>query len=378
MAARLILHIGVQKSGSTYLQQMLQDRARELSATGVLYTLPTGKRAAKIRVNHHEVATYGLLGDEYPWVPPERVAGQRGWWRELRDQVRTWPGTAIVSAEALSVVRLEGARRIVEEFGIPGQTDVFITARGFGKLLPSAWQQQLRNGRATSFASYLRNFAGERDKGWDVLEKELQAEKWRAFALGRLARRWASIVGMERVTLITNPGSPPDLLWRRFLEAAELGATSGLPAPDPDTIVHGGVTAAEAEVLVSINARLLAANWAPSTVRRVGNRIVRAWSAREERGPRLGIPPDYREQVDRWSREDLADLRRAGPRVVGDLDELTYSADAEPPEPTAADIIAAAGIAGSTAAEWIPGPDDVRLAPGSTAGDDIEDRPADQ
>lgn len=359
MAERLVLHIGVQKSGTTYLQRMLQDRARELAEIGVLYPVPGGRRGASTRVNHHELATYGLLGTEYSWVSGERAAKERAWWEKLRTRVHEWPGTAIVSAEALSVVRSDAARQTVEALGPPGKTDVLITARGLGKLLPSCWQQWLRNGRGTTFDGFMRRFAHERDKGWDVLEQEPQADKWRAFAIARLARRWAAVVRPERVTVISNPGSPADRLWWRFLDAAGLGDASGVPAPDPGTTIHSGMTAAEAQVIRSTNASLLSAGWPPDTVRRLAKRTIRELTARDQRGPRLGVPASYREQVDRWSREDVADLRRSELRIVGDVDELDYAPDSEPPEPTAADVAEAAGVATRVAAGWAPGPKDV-------------------
>ncbi|GAA4892616.1 hypothetical protein [Streptomonospora salina] len=354
MAERLVLHIGVQKSGTTYLQQMMQDRTQELAALGALYPVPPRRRAGATRVNYHETATYALLGGEYSWVSEERSAKERAWWENLQKQVRSWEGTAIVSAEALSVVRAEAARTTVDALGA-ADTRVFITARGLGKLLPSVWQQHIRNGKSSSFHSYLRQLSRQRDAGWDPLEEDHSTHLWRAFALGRLARRWASIVGTDKVTVISNPGSPADRLWHRFLEAVELGDTSAVPAPDDATTVHSGITAPEAEVLRTLNSNLSGAEWSPDDARRLRARIIEGFAQRSERGPRLGIPAPFRASVESWSRADIEDLRESGIRVVGDLDELAYSADAEPPEPAANDVAEAAGSAAATAAEWSPG-----------------------
>ncbi|WP_052810068.1 hypothetical protein [Streptomonospora alba] len=353
MAERLVLHIGVQKSGTTYLQQMMQDRTEELAAIGALYPVPPRRRAGATRVNYHETATYALLGDEYSWVTEERAAKERTWWENLHKQVRSWEGTAIVSAEALSVVRTEAARKTIDALGA-SDTRVFITARGLGKLLPSVWQQHIRNGKSSSFHSYLRQLARQRESGWDPLEEDHNTHLWRAFALGRLARRWASIVGPDKVTLISNPGSPADRLWHRFLEAIELGDASGVPAPDDTTTVHSGVTAPEAEVLRTLNSNLSGAEWPADDARRLRTRIIEGFAQRSQRGPRLGIPARFRESVDSWSRTDIEDLRESGVRVVGDLDELLYSAGAEPPEPTVSDVAEAAGSAAATAAAWSP------------------------
>ncbi|QBI52835.1 hypothetical protein [Streptomonospora litoralis] len=354
MAERLVLHIGVQKSGTTYLQQMMQDRTEELAAIGALYPVPQRRRAGATRVNYHETATYGLLGDEYSWVTEDRAAKEKAWWEYLQKQVREWDGTAIVSAEALSVVRTEAARKTIEALGA-AETDVFVTARGLGKLLPSVWQQHIRNGKSSSFHSYLRQLARQRESGWDTLEEDYTTHLWRAFALGGLARRWASIVGPERVTVISNPGKPADALWHRFLEAIELGDTSAVPAPDDTTTVHSGITAAEADVIRTVNANLAAADWPGDDVRRLRSKLIADFAERSQRGPRLGIPERFRAEVETWSRADIDDLSDSGVRIVGDIEELRYTADKEPPEPTTGDIAEAAGSAVATAAAWSPG-----------------------
>jgi hypothetical protein len=355
MAQRLVLHIGVQKSGTTYLQRMMQDRARKFAEIGVLYPLPGRRRRRRDRVNHHELATYALLGDEYPWVGAERAAQEEGWWKNLQKQVREWPGIAIVSAEALSVVRLDAARHIIDALCIADNVDIVITGRGLGRLLPSFWQQLIRNGNARGFDSFLGQLAREREAGWSNIEDDRASHQWRALALGRLVQRWASIAGMERVTFIANPGSPADLLWRRFIKAIDVGDTSNIPTPDATTTVHGGVTAAEAEVLRAMNDNLLSAGWQRADVRRLSNRVVHAFDEREERGPRLAIPANRRDQVGRWNDENIAELRQSGVRVVGDLIELSYSAEREPPEPTKSEVAEAAGVAVPIASGWTGG-----------------------
>ncbi|MDT0301695.1 hypothetical protein [Streptomonospora wellingtoniae] len=354
MAERLVLHIGVQKSGTTYLQQMMQDRTKELAALGALYPVPPRRRPGATRVNYHETASYALLRGEYSWVTEARAAKEQSWWENLQKQIRSWEGTAIVSAEALSVVRSDAARKTIEALGSP-DTRVFITGRGLGKLLPSVWQQHIRNGKSSSFHSYLRQLQRQREAGWDAVESDGKAHLWRAFALGGLARRWASIVGTDKVTLITNPGSPADRLWHRFLEAVELGDTSSISAPDDSTTVHSGVTAPEAEVLRTLNSNLAAAEWPADDARRLRARIIEGFARRPSRGPRLGIPLTYRETVDAWSRADVEDLRNSGVRIVGDTGELRYSPAAEPAEHTAPDVAEAAGSAAATAAAWSPG-----------------------
>ncbi len=351
MASRLVLHIGVQKSGTTYLQHMLRERVDELARIGVDYPLPWSERRP-VQRNYHEFATYGLLGTEYPWVDEAQAATEHATWKRLLAQVAAAPGTSIVSPEALSVVRADAAREIVDALGV-ADIEVVITARGLGKLLPSVWQQHLRNGRAMGFDGFLERLARIRDRGWPEIEKGHEAHLWRAFALGRLAHRWAETVGAERVTLVVNPGSPADLLWHRFLEAIDLGEAAGdLSSPDTTTTVHSGVTAAEAAALRAVNTELGTADWHRRVKGSLRQHLIGAFARRDSRGPRLSIPQRYREQVAQWSADDIAELAESGVRVVGELDELCYTGVREPREPTAAEVAEAAGAAALAAATW--------------------------
>lgn len=349
MAQRLVLHIGVQKSGTTFLQRMLEERTDALEALGVVYPVPEGGGA--VRVNAHEAATYGLLGGEYPWVGTRRAAAEEAWWQRLRDQVRTCPGTAVVSAEALAVVRSDAAQRVIDELGAD-EVRVVVTARSLGRLLPSSWQQHVRNGRTAGFPRFVDGLATQRARGWESIEKEPDAHMWRAFGLGRLAGRWASLVGPDRIAVVCNPGTGSGRLWHRFMEAAGLSEEADrVPAPSEGTTVHGGVTAAEAEVLRALNGNLSAQGWSHEEGALLRDEIVDAFRTREERGPRVAVPPRFRDQVAAWSAEDIDDLRASGALVVGPLEELAYTPDEDPDPPRPNDIAEAAGTAAMAAAQ---------------------------
>lgn len=342
VAARLVLHIGVQKSGTTYVQRVLRTCAGHLAEAGFGYPLPAFADRVSGR-NLHETATYGLLGTEYPWVSEARAAAERGNWQWLAERVREWPGTVVVSAEALSVVREEAARRLLAALDV-ADVQVVATARGLGSLLPSSWQQHIRNGRTMGFGAFLDHLAAERERGWDFVEHEHGAHLWRAFALGRLARRWGRLVGPERVTVVTNRGRPPELLWRRFAEAA--GLPDGIARTEPAAPVHAGLTAAEALVLESLNARMNDLEWPRERCVDLREHLIhRSFAVRTERGPRIAVPPEHRTAVEKWSAEDIAELAGSGARIVGDLEELRFDADGEPDAPTSADVSAAAGAA---------------------------------
>lgn len=117
MASKIVLHIGLQKSGTTFLQHVLQAGGEALAEAGVLYPVPPDWERGKRTVANHEWPSYGLLGTEFPWVSRERAAEEAGSWKALLDEVNAWPGTVLLSAEALSVVRRPAVDRLMGVLG---------------------------------------------------------------------------------------------------------------------------------------------------------------------------------------------------------------------------------------------------------------------
>jgi hypothetical protein len=346
VAGRIVLHIGLQKSGSTYLQRVLQLHGRALADAGISYPTSLDWRRGRRSVVNHEWATYGVLGPEYPWVSQQRAGKERAGWDRLAGEMRRWPGTVLLSAEALSVIRAPAVDRFVGLLDTD-EVDVVITARDLGRSLPSLWQQHIRNGRRGGFDRYLRTLGEQRDGPPEQVEDEVGAHLWRAFALGRLVRRWGAVVGSTRISVVTVPASaPPARLWTRFGEA--VGVPPDVAAEVPaglDEPVHTGLTAPELEVLASVNAAIEQAGWSRGPAARLRADVVEGFVNRAERGPKPAIPPAWRSRVAEWCKEDVAEVADAGVTLVGDVSDLLYDPDrSDPPAPSHAEI------AGSTAA----------------------------
>lgn len=344
MASKIILHIGLQKSGTTFLQHMLQENSDALAAAGVSYPIPRDWDRGKRTVANHEWSTYGLLGAEYPWVSQRRATLEGASWRTLLSQVNAWPGTVLLSAEALSVIRADAVRRLLDALAV-ADPEIVITARSLGRSLPSLWQQHVRNGRSTSFGSYLDGLAQQRDKGSDHIEHDLAAHIWRAFALSGLVRRWSE-AGAARVRVVTTPGRPVDLLWQRFVQAIDQPGLARIPAlADVDRTAHTGLTAPETLVLIALNAAVQDSSWS----RRDGDRIrqiaTEGFQGRAERGGKIVIPPGWRARVAEWSGEDLAGLAGTGAEIVGDTADLRYDPDREQDSAPTTEEVGRAGAA---------------------------------
>src|SRR5918998_4134281 len=90
-AQRVVLHVGLPKTGTTYLQGLLAAHRDELRIHGVLYPFlrPGGMfhAAVEVRGSHEK---FGL--------DPRLVAGS---WAALCDRARAYDGTAVISHEVL-------------------------------------------------------------------------------------------------------------------------------------------------------------------------------------------------------------------------------------------------------------------------------------
>ncbi|MGP4029324.1 hypothetical protein [Actinomadura sp. 3N407] len=332
MASKIVLHIGLQKSGTTFLQHMLQDNNEALAEADVLYPVPPDWERGKRTVANHEWSSYGLLGTEYPWVSELRASREEPSWQALLDQINAWPATVLLSAEALSVIRAGAVHRLLDALSVD-DVEVVVTARSLGRSLPSLWQQHIRNGRSMSFEAYLGGLAAQRDKGWDHIETDPDAHIWRAFILSRLVRRWSE-AGAGRVSVVTSPGRPPALLLERFTQAAGLPRLTHVPVADRQA--HTGLTAPETLVLASLNAALRENFWPERKADRVRQVVTERFQARERRGGKVVIPLEWRSRLAEWSGEDLAALQDTGAHIVGDHGDLRYDPDLEktsPPTP---------------------------------------------
>jgi len=350
VADRLVLHIGTQKSGTTYLQRVLQALTKPLRKSGVLYpTRLVGKRD----IYNHEAAAYGLLGTQaFPWVPRARAMAQEPAWQALVDKVRHWKGTAIVSGEALSVIDANAARTLVNSLGIDN-THVVITARDLGRVLPSSWQQHIRNGRSTPFDSYLRQLAQRRgpedSHGRRALwENDPDQTFWRAYAIGSLVDRWAPLAQQVTVVAVPHRGAAPDELWHRFRDALELGEALPRTPPEIDEVsANIGITEPETLVLAGLN-RVAAEHSVPEPhLRALRGRISRdAFVPRIDRGDPVRLPRSWVDTVRRWADEDVDELLSTNARIIGDASEMRVGVETKVSEgPDVQQILDASGAA---------------------------------
>lgn len=297
MAERVVLHVGLLKTGTSYLQQRLTAGHKPLAANDVLFP----------RWPEQVDGVIDVLGIRRR----PRPGSYDDAWEKLVAQFAGWPGLGVMSMEFLGPAREQQLEKVVRSFGsVP--VEVVITARDLNRVILAMWQESAKNSGTESWPSYLK--AIEENSG-------VGERFWRQQRLALIIRRWAAVVGKENVTVVTvpPPGAPPDTLWNRFCEA--IGIDPSLCPPISPA--NESLGAASAELLRRVNQELAPAEvpWEGySKVVKFGfaKRVLGA--ARAEERP-LGMPvPD-------WVRGRASSMRdnveETGVRVIGSLDDLT-------------------------------------------------------
>ena len=301
--AAVYLHIGLPKSGTSYLQQVLWASRGALAESGVL--VPGKAR------NAHTMAVWDIMGRRPRGTDLPQVAGS---WPVLVDAVRHWRGSrAVISEEFLALANRKQVRRVVNSFdGAP--VHVVVTIRDLGRVIGTTWQQNLQKGHTWSWQEFVQAVR-EPERG----RASIGAVFWlRQDVLGVLDN-WETVVPRERVHVVTVPpaGAGPHVLLERFATACGIEAAL-LDGKQPDGNTSVGV--AEAEVLRRLNTGLDGRLNERQYRRAVMLGVKPALAARRSR--RIALPQEDYGWVTNRATAMVDGLRGRGYAVTGDLDDL--------------------------------------------------------
>ncbi len=338
---RVFLHIGLHKTGTTYLQNLMRANRDGLRAQQVDFPGGSGEPTQTL-------AVYDLQGRRQRGVDDKRVGGA---WNTLVEAVgaEALP-TTVISEERLSLCTPRQARRAVESF--PGaDVQVIVTVRDLGRAVVSSWQQLVKAGGRWTW----REFADA------VKDPSLAAQSpalgfWLQQEVDRICQVWESAVSSERVHVVTVPpaGSSPEELLRRFSSVVGFapGALTNQPARTNEAVGAAGI-----EVIRSVNERLGGLNQRQQD--RLVNDVFAPLFAQQSGGARFALPEEEVGWVAERGGQMVEGLRAAGYPVVGDLDELRVRPeegrppdDVTPEELLDASLDALAAVAEKYAGAW--------------------------
>ncbi|MBS44799.1 MAG: hypothetical protein CMH83_16865 [Nocardioides sp.] len=315
MARRVHLHVGLPKTGTTYLQTIMWHNRALLRERGLLYP---GRR----RLDHYNA--WQQVRREGRGKPVPR----KGAWTRLSDQLGRWSGDGLVSHEFFSMATPEEAARVVADLA-PAEVHVVVTARAYVRQWPAMWQEALKMHYDASFDQFMADARTDRLKG---------AWGWASQDLPAVLERWEYAVGRERVHLVTvpAPGSPRSLLWDRWREVLDLDDTGF------EMDVHypnESLGAPQAALMRRMKPQLTA----PLTDGPTKHRWVRRYLGHEvlvpQRGARFLPRPDDRAWLVGRAQEAVDAITERGYPMVGDLDDLLDDGgSAAGPEPYPDDV----------------------------------------
>ncbi len=301
---RVFLHVGVPKSGTSFLQATLRANAERLAGRGVWY--PTQQHRGLFH------AALELTGNHPGWgVPQQRVTGS---WAGLCAQARRRGGTSVFSNELFSNVKAADVPAALAHLdGL--EVHVVVTARDLARQLPAEWQEGVKHGRGLRFDEFLSRVL-------DPDRSHSHATKfWRHQDLADILDRWGRHLSPDRVHLVTcpPPGAPRDLLWQRFCEVVGVDP-SAAAFPDVGANTSLGVTAVD--VLARVNRRLRKGD-APPHLRRTVKQVLVNEALRSDGSERVSTPESLVPRLEEITAQWVRRIEAAGYDVVGDLADLS-------------------------------------------------------
>lgn len=302
-AQRVHVHVGLPKTGTSYLQTVLYTAREQLRSAGVLY-------AARYYDEHF----YAALDLQHlafnAVVRPEAV----GRWDALASEIRAWPGDSVISAEVLAAASVEQARRAIESLA-PAEVHVVLTVRDPGTHLVSTWQEDVKHGETASFADWCHAIASRDDSRWNLWWY------WRSGDLPSVLARWAAVLPPERVHIVTLPpvGAPAGALWERFAATVGIG-------PDTVDLTHTpwsnhGLGTESTAFLRRVNRERQRVDQV-SYEHLVKGVLAHETLSRYPRPIRPELPEQARDFVEQRAKEWIAAVQASGVDVVGDLADL--------------------------------------------------------
>ena len=309
MARTVYVHIGLPKTGTTFLQTTMWENRGALRRQRFLYP-------GNNRMDHYHAS------QEVRGASPARMGRNAGVWDRLVRKLANWEGDGLISHEFLSMATAEQAKAAVAALA-PADVHLVVTVRSYVLQFPAVWQEALKMNSDYGFDEFMdRALADKLRGGWS----------WQSQDIPTVLGNWAQSVPADRMTVVTvpPPGAPRGLLWERWKEAIGIDDSSF----DLDvSYANESLGAAQAALLMRVKPYLSG----PLEVGTARHRWVRKYFGHEvlvpQRGERFGPRPHHVAELATRSATAKDWIEEQGFPVVGDLDDLLSTAVPEGAHP---------------------------------------------
>jgi len=296
MAARVLIHVGAPKTGTSYLESIIWGQRARLEADGIW--MPGRGRAA------HDALMGEVRGGVW------RHANPAWTWQKVADEARRRDDVVLVSKEMLSGATAEEATIATGPLR-DEEVHIIVTARQLAASLPSSWQQAVKARMRVPFGQWLA--AVRRNPGHGF---------WRHQDPISIAQRWAPGFPPERVHVITMPpdSSDPTALWRRFASVIGVDPDSYEAPEKPRNESLGAV---EIELLRRVNVGLGdALPMRDPYLDNVRAHLTRPVLLRRPDKVKFGVGAEYADWLVERADQTIRELGDYGCQIIGDLEDL--------------------------------------------------------
>ncbi len=298
------LHVGLMKTGTTYIQYILEKNRSYLMDNGWNYPGPR---------ENQQFAFYNICGKDIPWVTDRSVLNYGKIGAKLVEISQERATNLIMSSEALSSLDADGIGRLKARIGLPDK--VIFTIRSLPRIFPSSWQQILKSGAAIRLDKYFADTLNE-------VNAEPLAGFWRSYAFGRIIQLWKTVLDVEvNVVIVPQSSARPDEFWSRFRSA------SGVPdVPEkhvPSQSSNASLSIELAELMYLFNRDFCPTRGLESHKKRtefLKKCIFPAASLGW--GKPILLHPDQDAMIRQWNEQECETLHEYADKIFGDLSEL--------------------------------------------------------
>lgn len=307
---RVYLHVGEPKTATTFVQQVLWARRRELAEHGV--RVPGTSQQGVFRGVQDLRGVVRRADDPAP-------AWDGEWDRLARQALRT-PRVSVISHELLCAADDAQAARAVESLR-GAQVHVVLTVRDMASLLPAEWQESVKH----------RSTRGWDDWLGDVIDKEFAVENrrdfwfWRVHDTAAVLDLWHRHVPRSHIHVLTVPprGTERGTVWQRFAEVLDVPAG----ALDTDSVrSNESLGLPEVELLRRLNCTLSPDVPGWSYMANVKEPLAHGVLAQRPSIGRLELPTERLPWAAAYADRLIGHLDDSGYHVIGSLEDLRPAA----------------------------------------------------
>lgn len=305
MSAKVLLHVGTPKTGTSHLQDVLFRNRERLERHGVLYPAD--------RFDAHFLAALDLMALPWGGLQAEAI----GRWDALAEQVRRHGGTSIISHEILATASRSQVGRALSSLARDDGTEVHLvlSVRDLVRQIPAEWQENVKHRSHITYGRFLRTIRDpERDS-------RIGSWFWAVQEVPDILERWGASLPPEHVHVVTLPPSGADRgeLWRRFSRTFGL---DDLPLDLTAERENPSLGVPETALLRTVNERVTSIIAPPDYRPLVRETLAHQTLSRRVASTRLGLAPDDHAWARELSQGWIDVLAERGYDVVGSLDDL--------------------------------------------------------